>query len=230
MKFDSYTVIARLFPGIIAGMPLFVLHFYFLRPLLGDFWGTLLALKIASDVTVPVVFLFSLMQLSRFVSKELFEKRIFNNGLNLPTSDFLSHLDKHFSHEYTEKVHKKIKADFGIEIPSFSEEDRDPIHARKLICEAVSHIRAKVGKGKLVGQHNAEYGFYRNMAGGTVIAVIAALINAIIFYFIRYDQPALWISLVLLGIYGLYLILAMRMIIGAGRDYAKVLVQEYMAT
>ena len=228
MKLDSYSIIARLFPGIISAIPLFVLHFFLLRPKLGEFWEELLGFKVVSDITISFVFLFAFIQLSRFVSKEIFEKRVFNNGQSLPTTDFLLYLDTYFSQEYTDKVHEKIKNDFGIKIPTLIQEKSDQLKSRKLIGEVVSHMRVRVGKGNLVGQHNAEYGFWRNLAGGSVVAFVISVINIFVFLFILYNQIAFWTSIVLACGYLLHLLFAKRLITSHGRDYAKVLIQEYM--
>src|SRR5260370_20415923 len=87
MKIDSYTLTARIFPGILSAIPFFILHFYYLRPVLGQFWGELFAVKITSDATILVAFLFLHIQISRYISKEFFEKRIFKSGFSLPTTD-----------------------------------------------------------------------------------------------------------------------------------------------
>ena len=193
MKVDSYTITARLLPGVLSSIPFFVLHFFYLRPVLGSFWGELLAVQITSDATILIAFLFLLIQISRHISKELFEKRLFAGGLRLPTTDYLLHMDSHFSREYTDRIHAKIKADFGIEIPSREQESKNHERSRKLINEAVSHVRAKVGAGTLVGQHNAEYGFVRNLAGGAVVALVVSLVDIAVFSSIS-NMRALWIS------------------------------------
>ena len=65
---------ARVFPAILSSFPFFVLHFFYLSPKLGQFWGDLLDVKIVSNVTVALVLLFFLMQLNRYISKTVFEK------------------------------------------------------------------------------------------------------------------------------------------------------------
>lgn len=230
MKFDSYFIIARLFPGILSGMPLFVLHFFFLRPKLGEFWETLLGVRFVSDITVSLVFLIAFVLLSRYISKELFEKRIFKNGSQLPTTDWLLYSNSQYSSQYKQKVHEKVRSDFGVNIPTQVEETQDQLSSRKVIDEAVSLIRAKVGKGRLVNQHNAEYGFWRNCAGGSLLGLFLSIANVIVFSRIQLDKTGLWISAVLGFVYLLHLISAKRLIVSHGQDYAKVLIQEYMAS
>lgn len=219
---------ARVFPAILSSFPFFVLHFFYLSPKLGQFWGDLLDVKIVSNVTVALVLLFFLMQLNRYISKTVFEKRIFADGLYLPTTDYLLHLDAHFSPEYTRGVHEKIKRDFNIEIPPAHEEARDDKRSRKIIAEAISHIRGKVRDGRLVGQHNAEYGFVRNLAGGAVIALVMALIDSVIFSLLLPNAIAIWVSVILAAVYIVIVVFAKKMIVSFGQDYGRILIQEYM--
>lgn len=228
MKINSYTIIARLFPGIISVIPFFVLHFYFLRPSLGQFWGELLTLRVTSEITILAAFLFLFIQTSRYISKTLFEKIIFKNGLLLPSTNYLLYLDSHFSAEYTSLIRSKIKKDFKITLPSKQKEIEDDEKSRKRITEAVGHIRNKIGKGVLIGQHNAEYGFFRNLAGGAIIALIISIIDLSVFI-LSFNEIALWISAVMVMIYILIILFSKKLIIISGNDYAKKLIEEYMS-
>lgn len=230
MKFDTYTLLARAFPTLLSMVPFFVFHYYFLDPILGNFWGSLLGIKIASDVTFSAVLFFFLLQAGRFISKEFVEKKLYNSGLNFPTTNYLLHLDEEFSTDYTQKIHTKIKNDFEIQIPSSQSEQLDNTHSRKLICEAMNHIRYRVKKGNLVGQHNTEYGFVRNFAGCSVIATIMSFVNLVFFTFVFPFSEAFWISLILFIIYGGYTIFAKKIIDSVGRNYARILIQEYMGS
>src|SRR3989344_1969670 len=203
MKFDIYSLTARVLPAFLSSVPFFLLNYFLLNPLMGDFWGELLALKIVSNITFSFALLFLLMQIDRIISKEFIEKNIYKNELYFPTTNFLLHLDKTFSSDFTRKI-------------------------RQLICESVSLIRSRVEKGNLVGQHNAEYGFIRNLAGGNILAALASLINVIVFGFIYPNQLAFWISCATLFIYSLLALFSKKMIDAVGYRYAKVLIQEYM--
>lgn len=229
MKFDKYDIFARVIPAILASLPFFTLHYFLLSPALGAFWGQLLGLKVASDVTFVFALLFLSMQLNRIVSKEVFEKRIYDDGLRFPTTDFLLHLHSFFSVDYTHKIHNQIKSDFDIDIPTRHSEIKDENKSRRLIREAMSHIRAKVGKGNLLGQHNLEYGFIRNFSGGNVVATTISILNMIIFKWIYPNNIALTVSSVSFFIYLILSLFAVKMIGIVGKSYAKVLIQEYMA-
>jgi len=230
MKLDSYNLIARAFPAVLSIPPFFILYYFLLRPLIGNFIGELLTIKITSDITLPIVLFFLLMQLNRIVSKEIFEKRIFKDGLYFPTTNFLLHLNSYYTPRYTKKIHAKIKSDFGIDIPSKIAEIQDSEYTRRSIVEAVSHIRIKVGKGFLLGQHNSEYGFVRNFSGGNIIATVVSLLNIIIFLWIYPVNLALLMSCITFSSYLILSLFGKKMIISMGNNYAKVLIQEYMST
>lgn len=228
MKFDKYDIFARAIPAVLVCMPFFTLHYFLLSPALGAFWGELLGLKFASDVTFVFALLFLSMQLNRIVSKEIFEKRIYYDGLKFPTTDFLLHLHSYFSEDYTRMIHNQIKSDFNISIPTRRSEIQDENRSRKLIAEAISHIRAKVVKGNLLGQHNLEYGFIRNFSGGNVVATIISVLDVIIFKWVYPNNTALTVSSVSFFVYLVLSLFAVKMIESVGRSYAKVLIQEYM--
>lgn len=229
MKFDRYTIIARIFPAVLSSIPFFVLQFFFLNDRIGNFLEEILRVKWVSDVTISVALIYLLVQLSRLASKELYEKIIFFDGRNFSTTNYLLHLDNFYSSDFTEQIHKKIFNDFKISIPSLEQEKLDANESRKKIGEAVSLIRARVGGGDLVRQHNIEYGFIRNMIGGSVVAAIMSFINLIIFFWADFNQTAFIISAIVFIAYLVLIGSGERLINIFGTNYARVLIQEYMS-
>lgn len=228
MKPNAYTLFARIFPGTIGVIPFLVLYFCAIRPLIGELVDKIFGLRIISDVTIPFVLFYLFIQLAKYLSKELYQKRMFKNGLTLPTTNFLLHLDTHFTKEFTDRIHKKILSDFGIRISNIKAELVDPIHHQKTICEAVSCICGKMKGGYLIGQHNTEYGFWRNLAGGSVISLVASIGNTVIFIWLYPDESAMYISIILGILYLIYLLFAKKLITHFGEEYAKILIREYM--
>lgn len=225
-----YVVRARIFPAALGIVPFFVLYYFCLSRVIGDFIGAASGLKLVADVTIPVACFYLFTELARRISKEVFQNRIFNNGLNLPTTNFLLHLDETYSDVKTKRIHDKIYSDFGIKIPSLREESDSPIQSRKIINEAVKNILSKVKNGFLTMQHNAEYGFWRNLAGGSIISISMSLINCIVFQWIYPEGNALRVSIFLAAIYAIHLFFAKKLIIKSGHDYADILIREYLET
>ncbi len=229
MKLDQYTIIARIFPAIVSSISFFVLYYFLLREQIGSFLSELLSIQWISDITISVALIFLLVQLSRFISKELYEKKIFCDGLGLPTSNYLLHLDSFYSPDYTKKIHQKIYNDFNINIPSPKKELSNEIESRKIIAESVSLVRAKVGVGNLVQQHNIEYGFVRNIVGGSVIAATISVFNMAIFYWLNFNLTAFILSGILAILFLLPVGFGGRLIKSFGTSYARILIQEYMS-
>lgn len=200
-----------------------------MRDKIGDFLVELLSIKWLSDITISIALIFLLVQLSRMISKEFYEKRIYSDGLGLPTTNYLLHLDSFYSADFTKKIHQKIFDDFNINIPSAKKEISDEIESRKKITEAVNLIRMKVSAGNLVHQHNVEYGFIRNMIGGSAIATTVSILNTVIFYWIYFNQTALVLSGISTIIYLSLVIFGKKLVNSFGTAYARVLIQEYMS-
>lgn len=227
--FDRYNIFARVLPVILISLPFFVLYYFLLKGFIEDFVLQVVNIPWIPDVGFTLAIIYLLIQLNRFISKELFEKRIFSDGLFLPTTNFLMHSDSYYTIEYTRKIHLKIYNDFKIGIPSMEEELKNEINSRQKIREAVALIRLKIGDGVRVLQHNIEYGFVRNLIGGSIIATVMSLINIVAFSWITFNKNALIISCVLGVLYFALAIFGKSLIRIFGINYAQVLIQEYMA-
>ncbi len=229
MRFDTYDIFARVVPAVLTGIPFYVLYFFLVSPVLGTFFQSLLSLKIVSDVTVVVALLYLAMHLNRFISKELYEKRMFKNGQHLPTTCYLLHSDTTLSPELKQRVHEKIQSDFGVTIPSAHDEGQDKKRSRKLVADSTSLIRTRMGKGRLIHQHNIEYGFVRNLVGGSVVAALVSAMGSFLFLYPYPNATASGISLALLAFYLLVLLFGKKLIRSHGASYCEVLIREYLA-
>src|SRR3989344_583832 len=201
MKIDSYQITGMLFPAILGSIPFLIFYFFLVKPLTGNFFDLVLAIKWVSDLGFSAAVIYLSGHIGRVISKELIEKELFSNGLRMPTTDYLLHSNSYFSSEYKSAIHQKILSDFGIKIPDRQEEQKNELESRKKIIEAVSLVRAKVGRGSLTGQHSDEYGFIRNLAGCSVVAMIFSVVNLIIFSGIYSNKIALALSFSTVAIY-----------------------------
>lgn len=213
---------------MLSSIPFFVLSHYFVTPKIGDLITVVSTYTWAGDLTITAAGVFLMMQASRWISKPFFEDRIFKNGSEFPTTNFLLFSDRQYSKDYTNQIHEKIATDFNITLHTEREEAENLNEARQRIKEAVSLMRNTVGDNGLVLQHNIEYGFVRNLAGGTVIALLITSVSLLLFYFAPYNETALILSIVLFVIYSIYLLLSGIVIRYVGNNYADVLITEYM--
>lgn len=227
---NKYTRTARIYPAIICSIPIFVLNYFLLSSYTADFFASLEGIKWVGGITLSVALTFLLAQAGRFVGKELFEKIHFKDELYMPTTEFLLHSDTTYSAEHKNRLHSKILAEFSIKIHSPEQEGKDIIAARRTIVESVSMIRGKVKNGQLLLQHNIEYGFARNLIGGSLLALYISIFNLYVFGFFFPNQLGFYLSL-FVGIAYLLIVAIGRYLMGRyGVRYAKVLVQEYLLT
>lgn len=231
MKFNLYFLFARLTPALICSVPFFVLYFFFLNPLLGPFLTSLFALKPLGDISVSAAFIVLLTMTGRSVSKDVFERVLFRSDMTrMPGVDFLLHFGTEYTPNFKAKIHEKINSDFGIQILTANAELKDEMAARKVIAEAVSLVRHKIKDGRLLLQHNMEYGFFRNLIGCSVIAVVISLINVWVFSVVAPDSLALPVSIVTTIAYAIPILLSGILMKTHGKRYARILFQEYYSS
>ncbi|MBE0573633.1 hypothetical protein IH575_01885 [Candidatus Dojkabacteria bacterium] len=227
MKFDKYNRTARIYPSIIILIPFLIFTIYCDIDGLKDVFDDLLKIKIIGNLTIAVVLLYLLIQINRFLGKFLFEKNLFNDELKMPTTNFLLFSDSQFSKEYKLKIRSMILKDFKITLPDEQFESDNTEDTRKQIVEAVGLIRQKVKNGRLLLQHNIEYGFARNLIGGSVVGLLMSITD-LVYFKIHANELLFYISLGLSCVFLLLLSIHKPIIKHLGNQYAKRLFQEYL--
>jgi len=228
MRFNKYNLIARVYPAILCSLPILVLNFFFLSAHTGEFLSSIEGYKWVGGIAFSAVLIYLLAQVGRFIGKEVFEKINFSDELNMPTTQLLLHSDKTYSSEQKMNIHSKIANDFNMAVCTIEQESLDETGARRIIVDCVSLIRGRVKDGRLLLQHNIEYGFVRNLIGGSAVAVFIAIFNLVVFgYFIEEVLP-FYISLFLAITYLLIIMIGGKVIQRYGLRYAKILIQEYL--
>lgn len=224
--FSTYQIFGRLIPTIIVTIPFFEYYYFFMPSELSKFLEEFLKIEWIQNFTVSVAVIFLAMMLIRYLSKSVFEDGYFKKGLNFPTTNHLMLINSDLSSGFKAKLRTKIKKDFDIELPDKYQELSHETKCRKTISEAVSLIRTKVGSGKLLLQHNIEYGFFRNLIGGSIVALpmtIAVLIlsakEGLVFLIL--------FNLFLLILYAILLITSKQIMSYKGNLYSRILFQEY---
>jgi len=231
MKFDSYTLYARLFPGIVTSIPFFVLYFYYLNKYFSEFFNLIFGVKWVGDASTGIVFLFLLAFMGRSIAKDLFEGHWFKRDeTRMPTTEFMLHLNNEYSDEFKDQLREKIRADFRIELLASEAEVNDEQKARKTIAEAITLIRNRLKDGRLLLSRNIEYGFIRNVIGCSVIAVLISIIDIIIFVFVDPNKVALVASISMSALYILPIVFSKKLFNNHGKRYARALFQEYMGS
>jgi hypothetical protein len=203
---DRYYFFARLLPAAITAVPFITLWLYTagsqLTKALGTVWG---ASAKFFQVAPSVGIIFLMVQLVRFVSKELFQRLYFQDDLNMPTTRYLS-------------------------IPSSEEEEQDEGQARKQIAVCVGQIRNRLRGNNFLLRHNIEFGFFRNLLGGCAVSFLVSLG---VLYFFRYVDPnpiAFWLTAFFGLAYALLLLVSKFVLNRFGHYYAAVLYEQYLSS
>lgn len=227
MKLNKYYRIARIYPSAIVLLPFLIFMIYNDIDGLKNVFENLIHLKVIGNVTISIVLIFLLAQINRFLGKFLFESYIFKDELRMPTTSFLLFTNHQYTDDYKNLIRQQIQKDFKIQLPDKEEEIHDLDGTRRQIVEAVGLIRQNVKDGRLLLQHNIEYGFARNLIGGSIIGVFVSIIDA--FYFFSIENILIGsISIALTLGFAFILIIHKPIINHLGNQYAKRLFQEYL--
>ena len=229
MNYDTYALKARIMPTILTlYIPFFVFNYFYMNDELAKFFNALNEWKFISSLTIAGVLMFLFSQINRGISKAIFEKYYFQNEIKMPTTNYLLHSDQSYTHAHKVKIHSKIENDFHIKLPSQHEELENELLSREIIVEAMSLIRTELRGNKFLLQHNIEYGFARNLIGGSAVSVLITFLSILFFVFIQPVEIAVMINTVLLIVYSLLIFLGKWILNFYGERYAKTLFQEYL--
>lgn len=228
MKFDQYFLYARILPAIITAIPLILFHHFYINSELSGFLNKVWTFRIAAEITMPLVFIITLAFINRIISKMIIEEKRYASETKMPTTEILLFKCTPFGQDYLTQIHKKITKDFKINLLSKNDERHDETDARKRIVQGVSRIREKVKGGRLLLQHNMEYGFFRNLVGGSIVALFVSLLSVGFFCFFYPSSLAFWLSIIEFVIYGSIVTFHGKILDMLGHLYAKRLIQEYM--
>lgn len=228
MTKNSYYLKARLFPTVLTSIPAIIIYNKFIAVIYHDKLENIYAgLPTITDVIFSGAIIFLLVQINRFLSKELFQRLYFKDEIKMPTTNLLLKSNNELEPSIKQKLEDKIKNKFEISLLPLNEEIADETRARKLIVTTVSQIRNLLRDNSMLLQHNIEYGFFRNLIGGSFLAFIISLI--IFFYSIcEGDTTTRNLGIILTSIYFLPILLSKTIITRFGKYYAKILYEQFL--
>lgn len=221
--FNEYALKARIFPAFLCTIPFLVLKHFLTDPYWGVSLSTSLFSVVFGDISLVAVLMYLLAQVNRFISKVLFEDKS-----NFPTAKMLLASNKEFSGEVRQNMNRKILSDFRLSLPTLSDEETDVDDTKKRIKEIVQLIINKVEGGKLLLQHNIEYGFMRNLIGGSVLAFLVSFFSSIFFGFVFKNMTAYIISTIFSVGYLIPIVFSKSILNLYGKEYADILFREYL--
>ncbi|NGM72762.1 hypothetical protein [Sphingobacterium sp. SGL-16] len=225
---NPYYLKARLFPTVLTSIPALFLYNKFVAPLYHNQLESIYAaLPTITNVIFSSAIIFLLVQINRFVSKEIFQRLYFKDEINMPTTNLLLKSNTELETTIKQKIEDKIKNKFDLTLLSAVEELADEPRARKLIATTVSQIRNTLRDNSLILQHNIEYGFFRNLIGGSFLAFIISIIILLLSQS-NGDVATTNLGFILSSIYFLPIILSKVIIDNYGKYYAKILYEQFL--
>src|SRR5436305_15222084 len=109
MKFDTYSLYARVPPVLLALVPLVVLRLFYVNEEFLSFTQSLGQLELGLTVSMSIVLIVLLVELNRLISKGVFESIYFQGIRNLPTTRILLHQDDRLSKPFKRLIHSRIQ-------------------------------------------------------------------------------------------------------------------------
>ena len=225
---NTYYFKARLFPTILTSIPAIILYNRFVSSLYHEKLENIFSvLPTITDIILSSAIVFLLVQVNRFLSKEIFQRIYFKDEINMPTTNLLLKSNNELEASIKQKIEDKIKNKFGIILLSGTDESADVLRARKLIATAVSQIRNVLRDNSLLLQHNIEYGFFRNLIGGSFLAFVISVI-ILIHSYCSCDLTARNSGWILAIAYFLPILFSKLIIDRYGKYYAKILYEQFL--
>jgi len=225
---DVYEIRARYIPAIIAALPAFILSAFIKREVWISLFSNAQCFLIVENVSLSLIAVLFLIHVQRGIAKHVFENLIFKSGKEFPTTTMLLLSDTYLSSEMKTKIRKKIEITFNIHLLALEKEQENLEEAKKTIRDAVNLIRKQVKNGDKTLQYNIHYGFSRNLIAGSIFAIPASVLSAVLFGI--HNQAGFYISLIMAAFFFLALIFNRKILIHYANAYAECLLSEFLTT
>ncbi len=230
---DEYAVKARFLPAILTAVPFGFLIAYPLREyvlsLKDGFQFVAKCSFYASLIgSIFIVTIFVWAFVVRLIAKFI-ESLVFKNELSFPTTELLMWSNAYYPKDIKEKIHRRIKKDFGVQLSNETDEKANAIEAATKIARVVARIRDKVKDGRIVLQYNIHYGVVRNLTAGSIFSLVASILLAWMGYSNILMHSAMDVGIVLSLLYIIVLSTAKFTWSFLGKLYARALIDEYMS-
>ncbi len=174
MKFDTYTLQARVLPAVIFMLPFFLETNYLIA--LFDY-------QIAISTTIANLILFMFLMLfanwARYFGRKQ-EKKLFAKWNGAPTTRFLRSDNTEYNTYQRNEVKKYLKMMFNnIKMPTEKEEKENRLESDKKYEAYISNLRTLTRDTKkfaLLQIENRNYGMWRNLYGLKVVSIIVVIV------------------------------------------------------
>lgn len=186
-------------------------------------------IKIESEhinIAGSLVLWFLVAKLIRFFGKRL-ENKVFNNGLDFPTTTILCSSSNIKPRNILNKLYSSIESDFDITINDKND--------RNELKDIVKQIIVRVGKGTLTFDLLVRYNQARNLIGGFIIATPILILDSIWIIYSKFNNEVVSFNnlfenvIFIIALFGILLLVFSKRILSAyGHEYGHKLIDEYM--
>ena len=229
---DKYIRVARVYPAVLGMLPTCILlamcmgeWFPQYQALAGNVKWVLYMFGGTALVSMAVGYL--VREVFKETSKWLFQYRMFKKDeTEMPTTKILLWQNAAISPAYHKEIAAKVKATFGIKLPTKEDEHADLSMAKKTIADAVYQIRQNCRGDEILRQYNIEFGFCRNYLGASiwsVLFIISIGVTNIFYGWLPWWAIVVTLVLQVLLMAGCYMLLETR-----GWTYAKYLFATFI--
>jgi len=181
IKFDFYTLHARLLPGLIVFLPIGLVIFAL-------FSNEEITTGSILGISIPCIISVLLSHLSRDQGKKK-EPNLFKKWGGKPTTQLLRHENDILSPVMKARYHKLLETLLNISLPTIEEERNDPKASDDVYETCVNFLREKTRNTQefhLIFSENTNYGFRRNLWGMKPVGICLAIIGLLISIYLLY--------------------------------------------
>jgi hypothetical protein len=199
MKFDTYTLQARVLPAVIFMLPFFIEANYIIA---------ILGYQIAISATIANLILFVFLMLfanwARHFGRKK-EKKLFAKWDGAPTTRFLRSDNTEYNTYKRVEIKKYLKMMFNnIKMPSVEEEQENRNECDKKYEAYISNLRTLTRDSKefaLLQSENRNYGMWRNLYGLKIISIVIVLIIFLANVLLAIFLPSVmsWVNCIILN-------------------------------
>jgi hypothetical protein len=225
---DRYFLQAHLMPALLTAVPVLVFYHAFFNAHIEAVLANMHLLTQGTGLTFSVALVFLWVQLNKLSGRLVFQKLIFNDELRMPTTDHLLYRNKHFTPETKRLIRNKIESHFQLRLYTYKKEGRQEENARKQICLAVSQIREHLRSNKMLLRHNIDYGFFKNLVSGSLLALLFSVAGALLAPQLPLLKPFTSLYYILTGIYLFPVLFSRGILRHFGHYYSKTLYEQFL--
>ncbi len=227
---DRYFLQAHLMPAFLTAIPALVFYHALFSPPLEAVFANMQLLTQGTGLTFSLALVFLWVQLNKLGGRLVFQKLIFKDELQMPTTDHLLYRNNYFTPETKRLIRTKVESRFHLRLYTYKKEGKQEENARKQICLAVSQIREHLRNNKMLLRHNIDYGFFKNLISGSLLALLLSLAGLLLAAQLPLLKPFTSLFYLLSGLYSIPVVLSRSILRHFGHYYSKVLYEQFLVS